>query len=382
MTSTALQKLFNSNKEKTLLRRYITVDMTIPLLEKLASNFEVKKIGDSVEGRSIHSIKVGSGSKKVLLWSQMHGNESTTTKAIFDLLNCFCNAKVTFQSIFESCTIMIVPILNPDGAHNYTRVNANGIDLNRDAQDLSQPESKILRELFDAFMPNYCFNLHGQRTIFGAGTKGESATLSFLAPALDKDKSLPEHRKKAMTIISSLHSNLNSDLKDGIGLYDDGFNINCVGDTFQSLKSSTMLFEAGHYPGDYDREETRKYIFYALCNALTHISKGVEAEDYQLYFDIPKNKKCFYDVIIRNAMLSKSDDKSLDIAIQFREDLKDDKVIYVPIIEKINDLRDYFGHKTIDAKCAVVRDSKNQRLKVGSEIDFVLLNNRKYLVKT
>ena len=47
--------------------------------------------------------------------------------------------------ILKACTLYIIPILNPDGAKAYTRLNANEVDLNRDAQDLSQPESKVLR---------------------------------------------------------------------------------------------------------------------------------------------------------------------------------------------------------------------------------------------
>jgi hypothetical protein len=52
----------------------------------------------------------------------------------------------------------------------YTRLNANEVDLNRDSQNLTQPESKVLREIFDLFQPHYCFNLHDQRTIFGVST--------------------------------------------------------------------------------------------------------------------------------------------------------------------------------------------------------------------
>jgi murein tripeptide amidase MpaA len=44
-------------------------------------------------------------------------------------------------------------MLNPDGADMYTRLNANEVDLNRDSQNLTQPESKVLREIFDLFQP-------------------------------------------------------------------------------------------------------------------------------------------------------------------------------------------------------------------------------------
>src|SRR5690606_13406057 len=115
----------------------------------------------------------------IMLWSQMHGNETTTTKALFDVLNTF----KTQNSILDACTILIIPILNPDGAEVYTRLNANNVDLNRDAQNLSQPESRVLRDCFNRFKPNFCFNLHGQRTIFSVDNTSQSATVSFLSPA-------------------------------------------------------------------------------------------------------------------------------------------------------------------------------------------------------
>src|SRR5690606_25096737 len=114
--------------------------------------------------------------------------ESTTTKAVFDLLNLFAYSKEDdVKAILENCTIGIIPMLNPDGARMYTRLNANHIDLNRDAQNLTQPESKILKACFDDFKPDFCFNLHGQRTIFSAGFTNKPATVSFLAPAQDVD---------------------------------------------------------------------------------------------------------------------------------------------------------------------------------------------------
>jgi murein tripeptide amidase MpaA len=50
-------------------------------------------------------------------------------------------------------------MLNPDGADMYTRLNANEVDLNRDSQNLTQPESAARNDLFQP----HCFNLHDQR---------------------------------------------------------------------------------------------------------------------------------------------------------------------------------------------------------------------------
>ena len=85
------------------------------------------------------------------MWSQMHGNESTTTKALFDFINFLHSNTKESSVILDHFTFCMLPMLNPDGAKLYTRENANGIDLNRDAQNLSQPESIALRKTFEVF---------------------------------------------------------------------------------------------------------------------------------------------------------------------------------------------------------------------------------------
>lgn len=382
MDSKRLSQLHKLHKEKSLFGRYISPKIIEPLLIDLEPNFKISVIGFSVENRPIHSIEIGTGKTKILMWSQMHGNESTTTKAVFDLLNVFKSDEEIFKIILERCTICIIPMLNPDGSHYYTRVNANKVDLNRDAQDLSQPESKVLRECFNAFKPDYCFNLHGQRTIFGAGNTGNSATLSFLSPAEDTRRTVTNTRKKAMAIIAAIAENLKKDLPNAIGRYDDGFNSNCVGDTFQMLKAPTILFEAGHYKEDYQREKTRLFIFKSLYFGLAAIANGVDEANHSSYFDIPENEKNFYDVIIRNAKLSSTTDSFIDIAIQFEEILKETSIDFVPKVIKIENLKRFYAHKEIDAKGALVLNEKNECLKVTDEIVFVLLNNKKILIKS
>jgi len=257
----SLKLLFLTFKEKSLFGRYIISTHISPLLDKHKQIAKIAIIGQSVSNEDIYSIKLGSGSKKILMWSQMHGNESTTTKAIFDFLNCCSTPDKLIKSILKNCTICIIPILNPDGAKAYTRVNANNIDLNRDAQNLSQPESVFLRRIFENFQPNYCFNLHGQRTIFSAGKTNKSAVVSFLSPAQNKERSITHNRKIAMEIIGKMNMQLQKITPNMVGIYDDSFNLNCVGDTFQSMHVPTILFEAGHYPEDYNREKTRELIF-------------------------------------------------------------------------------------------------------------------------
>lgn len=380
MTSEHLSELHKNYREKSLFGRYISNDKIQPALEKVSQFFDVKVIGHSEEKRPIVSIDLGQGKTKILLWSQMHGNESTTTKAIFDFLNV-CAETNEFENLLRSYSIKFIPILNPDGAERYTRVNANEVDLNRDAQDLSQNESRVLRQVFDQFQPDFCFNLHGQRTIFGVGDSGVSSTLSFLAPAQDPERKLTTNRKRAMEVISNINAQLQNDIPNGIGRYNDEFNINCVGDTFASLGIPTILYEAGHYPGDYEREITRELIFKALYYGLYSIS-GQNDWTFEDYFRIPDIKKNFFDVILRNVRISKENETVEDVAIQFKEELKNDQVIFVPIVSKIGDHKGYFGHREIEGNGQVIVDEHNRPIKVNNEIDFVMLNSAKILIKS
>ena len=355
---------YQSIKEKRIKGRYITYDHISGILKNLPATLEVDKIGESVKELPIHSVTFGKGSKRILMWSQMHGNESTTTKAVFDLINWIGTMVKLSNSILNTCTIKIIPMLNPDGAKAYTRVNANKIDLNRDAQDRSQPESKILRNCFEEFKPDFCFNLHDQRTIFNVGATPKPATVSFLAPAFDEERNISKSRAISMQLIAAMNRELQKLIPDQVGRYDDGFNSNCIGDTFQMLGTPTILFEAGHYPEDYERESTRAYIFKALITALHVISANSIGEgNNEEYFEIPKNNKLFYDVLIKNAHRINpfSYAKKDSIGILFQETIDNDSIKFEPRIERKGDLQRYFGHKTFDCLNEVeIEDLKKQ----------------------
>lgn len=379
--NSASKSLYKRHKEDSLSGRYVNSDSLNFWLEKISSRIPIEKLGLSVQSREIVSLTIGRGQTKILAWSQMHGNESTTTKAICDLINVLLNDYQFSKSILDRITLQVIPILNPDGAFAYTRVNANGVDLNRDAQSLSEPESQILRDVFDNFKPDYCFNLHGQRTIFGAGDTGYSATVSFLSPAEDLERKVTKTRLKAMQVIVRMNETLQKEIPDQVGIYDDAFNINCVGDTFQTLKVPTILFEAGHIESDYHREKTRYYIFQSLLSGIDFISELSKADQSiqkqnveEAYFGIPLNKKNFYDIIIRNT----SDG---DYGIQFTEVLKQGQIEFVPRVKEKGDLNGFYGHREINAEENDVLNRDGERLIAGAENDFVIINNEKFALK-
>lgn len=373
-----IKSLFSKHKESSLAHRYITNNNIEPLLKDLEKKSDINTIGKSVLGYPIYSIKIGGGNKNILMWSQMHGNESTTTKALFDVLNTLLSKDSNLDYILQACTIYIIPILNPDGAFAYTRVNANQIDLNRDAQNLTQPESKVLRTAFNQFNPHFCYNLHGQRTIFSAGKTNNTATVSFLSPAQDEDCTVTPTRKIAMEIIGVMNAKLQQEIPNQIGVYDDSFNLNCVGDTFQSENVPTILFEAGHFPEDYGREKTRAYIYMSLLESLDYIAKtDVNGSLYKPYFHIPENEKCFFDIIIRHVKVG---DKIKDIAFMFQEKLINGKIAFMPKVERIEKLDNFYGHKEFSANGLNVLDGDGNDLKVNNENDFVIVNNEKIVL--
>lgn len=376
-----LEHLFSQYKEETIQGRYITLDSIEPLLQKLNTNDQLKIIGKSVLGKPIYSYEIGEGKTKIFLWSQMHGNESTTTKALFDFLNVLHSGSELAQQLLRAFTFCSIPMLNPDGATLYTRVNANKVDLNRDSQELTQPESKLLRAIFESFKPDYCFNLHDQRTIFGVSTTGKPATLSFLAPSYNEEREINESRLQAINLIASINEVLQEYLPNQIGRFDDSFNINCIGDMFQYLGVPTLLFEAGHFADDYEREKTRKYVFIALIASFKTLSENVIVSNgIDIYLNIPQNKAVFYDFIYKNIKINYDGiEKITNFAAQYKEELIENQICFNAYISEIGNLDGYFGHFEYNAKEALYKDDFDNIPKLDQKADFYLNNNIKFV---
>jgi len=347
-----MEHLYKINKEISLLGKWIQLTQIGPLLKLHASNYTVNKIGESFLKSPIHEIILGRGPIKILMWTQMHGNEATATKVVFDLLNLFANPKTpeTYLNILKNCTIKIVPMLNPDGAKAYTRVNAQKIDLNRDATILLAPESKLLRKVLLDFNPDYCFNLHDQRNFYSVAQTKEPASISFLSPATEVSRKLTPERIKSMAVISSMYEAIKTDIPKNVSIYNDEFYPKATGDNFQKEGFTTILIEAGHIKDDYNREKVRYFYFKSLLTGLYHISSQYFADD-KLYQQIPQNDTCYLDIIIKNVMLNQdSSYKKVEVGILFIEEIKENKLIRMPTIIQSGNLSKYGANKFIDAK--------------------------------
>ena len=374
-----LEELFKEFKEESIQGRYITLDSIEPLLHKLNTDNQLKIVGKSVLEKPIYSYQIGVGETRIFLWSQMHGNEGTTTKALFDFLNVLNRGSDLANQLLKAFTFCCIPMLNPDGAALYTRENANKVDLNRDSQNLSQPESKVLRAVFEDFAPDYCFNLHDQRTIFGVSDTGKPATLSFLAPSYNEEREINDSRLKAINLIAGINDILQEYLPNQIGRFDDSFNINCIGDTFQYLGVPTLLFEAGHFQDDYQREKTRKFVFMALVSSFTILSENdIVSNGIDKYLNIPQNKVVFYDFMYKNIKINYDGNEIItNFASQYKEELIENQICFNAYISQVGELENYFGHFEYDAKGALYKDDFGNFPKLNQKADFYLDNDIK-----
>ena len=362
--------------EPKLKGKYIHLDVIFPLLESFKNVFEITEIGKSVQQRSIYQVQIGTGKTKILMWSQMHGNEPTTTKGLFDFFNFLSKDSELAQQIKNKYTLLCIPMLNPDGAFAYTRENANSVDLNRDAYLASQPEMKLLRILYEEFKPDYCYNLHDQRTIFGTEGFNLPATMSFLAPAFNNDRDYNEVRMKAIVIINKMNRALQEYIPNQIGRFDDSYNVNCTGDYFTTQNTPTILFEAGHFQMDYGRDESRKYVFISLLSSLLDNYENVIVDnELDNYLRIPQNNKRFFDFIYKNVkIIDNSVEKIINFAAQYVEVLENNEIYFKAKISKVSDLEEYSGHTEYDCESMLFSENGINIPEIGKEANFYLNN--------
>lgn len=373
-----VNKLFNSYnqfKEANIESKYFPPETVERLLKE--KKYSKQIIGYSFENRPIYKLSVGTGHKKILLWSQMHGNESTASRAIFDLWNLFHNTKNKWiEKVLDNVQIDFIPQLNPDGAKYYTRRNACNIDINRDFLAEQSTEIKVLKSVVEQGDYVFLFNLHDQRTIFHPKEKKSPATLSFLAPSIDNKNSSCNNKIESIQLISHIIDALNLYIPDNIARFTDEFYPKATGDNFQKLGSPTILIECGHYPNDYNRNETRKFTALSILTALDAISNNSYKNlDSRIYNHTPINDNKALDIIYKNVIVQNQHNKiSIDIGIQYEEKLnkENNEISFIAKISEIGDLNDYLPHDICHAENRVFKNSLNQVPNIGDLANFEL----------
>ncbi|RZK50128.1 MAG: carboxypeptidase [Pedobacter sp.] len=319
-------------------------------IKKLKPPFKVNLIGQSVENRNIYSITWGTGPLKIFAWSQMHGDEATGTMALFDLFGFLSIESDASNWLKNNLELHFIPMVNPDGAHYFTRRNAQQIDINRDFLQCLSPEAKILKEYFNKIKPAFGFNLHDQDTLWGIRESKLPATLSFLAPAYNKQLEKGLSRFTAMQVIADIHQKLASLLPGQIGLFDDEYEPRAFGDNFQAGGCATILIEAGGFPNDDEKQEIRKLYFYALLSGIFSIcTKNYLNFNEADYLSIPLNTKPLFHLLIKDATMPMV---KASIGLNYQEiiDPISRQISKLYSVEDIGDLSPWAAYREVQGK--------------------------------
>jgi hypothetical protein len=348
-----LDKNYGSYRVESFPSRRFTPDALHRIIDAFAAGssslFNIRNVGQSFEERPLRLVSVGSGPTQVLLWSQMHGDESTATMAIADILNYFrlAGGEAVVKDLLAKFMIHFLPMLNPDGAARFQRRTAQGIDMNRDALALQTPEAALLKQLKDTIKPAYGFNLHDQ-ALSTVGTTRELTAIALLAPAFDPGKTDNEVRIRAKQVASVFAAILKQTGQNRVARYDDAFEPRAFGDNMQKWGTSTVLVESGHTIGDPEKDSIRKLNVIGILGSLFAIGSGESTGwDTSHYEHLPFNGSKAYDLIIRNVRIAHADGRftSADLGVSYQVDTHSEST---PLLVDVGDLHTYTGVREID----------------------------------
>lgn len=263
--------------------------------------------GESAEGREIRHLTFGDGPVTVLLWSQMHGNESTASMALADIIRFFHESPdhPLARRIAERSTVHMIPMLNPDGAERFQRRNAQGIDVNRDARRLQTPEGQLLKAVNDRVQPDFGFNLHDQSAAVRVSGTDRGVAIALLAPAFNEARDVDDKRRRAMQVASLLLEAIDPLVGNHVAKYDDTFNPRAFGDLMGAWGASTVLIESGAWDDDPQKQHLRETNFVGILSALDAIATGRYAEyDPAVYESLAYNGRRLPDLLIRGGTVA------------------------------------------------------------------------------
>ena len=260
------------------------------LAERYPQQVRLEEVGRSFLGRPIRMMTVGQGETKILLWSQMHGNEPSATPALLDLTH-YLLARAEEpgpRAILEATTLLMIPMLNPDGTELYRRRNAQGIDINRDALNLATPEGRALKDRRKA-----------------VADTGVLSTNSVLAVAGDAEGTETPGRQRAKRACSAIVEALAPFMPAGMSRYDEDWSPRAFGDNITAWGTPVVLIESGGLPEGHELSDLTRLNFVALLTVL----QGLVADDLmqydpQVYESLPRSaNNAWAEVVLRDGYL-------------------------------------------------------------------------------
>lgn len=263
----------------------------------------LEEIGRSVEGRGIQQLTVGRGPRRILLWSQMHGDEPSATPALLDVVDFLLAHREDpdASAILERLTLIVVPMLNPDGAERYQRRNAQAIDVNRDALNLATPEGRLLKAVRDRHQPELGFNLHDQNRRTSVGDTAVLASVALLAVSGDPAGTVTPGRLRAKRACTAIAAAVQPFFPGAVSRYDEDWSPRAFGDNITAWGTPVVLIESGGLaPGRPPTDLTRMN-FVALLTTLAGLAADdLSGHDPTVYDRMTRNETDVYaDVVLR-----------------------------------------------------------------------------------
>lgn len=168
-------------------------------------------IGTSVRGRPITAYQFGSGSNPVVYVGAMHGSESNAKR----LMTEWFNELNAHSDKLGGRSLVVIPSANPDGVAAGSRLNARGVDLNRNfpANDwksmvtspespnpspaggpspLSEPESSALAAYIRRVSPRVVISFHSAAAVVEANEAGDSVGIASAYASRARYRAVPK----------------------------------------------------------------------------------------------------------------------------------------------------------------------------------------------
>ncbi|MBT2682282.1 M14 family zinc carboxypeptidase [Bacillus sp. ISL-37] len=195
----ALQPGGPSTNGNTNINSTLSYNEVIKILEDIERSSKGKvevstldQYGKSEQGRSIYVAKVGTGSQKIWIQAQIHGNEKLVTEAALQLLKTYAKSgDKDVEKVLEEATLYFIPMYNPDGAEmniRHTKLTDSGklIDLNRDwtLEGFEAAESEVVYAYWADVKPDFAIDLHHQgfKQVYGTDESTSFSLGISLAP--------------------------------------------------------------------------------------------------------------------------------------------------------------------------------------------------------
>ena len=288
--------------------RHAQLTKSLQALEsRFPDSLRLEEVGKSFLGRSIRMLTLGNGERKILLWSQMHGDEPSATPALLDIAHYLLEhtEEPAPRSILDTFTLLMIPMLNPDGTEIYERRNAQAIDINRDALNLVTPEGRVLKRVRDEYEPLLGFNLHDQNRRTAVGDTGLLATNAVLAVAGDSENTLTPGRLRAKRACAAIVAALAPFMPGGMARYDEDWSPRAFGDNLTAWGTPVVLIESGGVPSGHEFTVLTRLNFVAILSVLQDLAlDDLAGHDPKVYEDLLRNQSnSWSDVVVRDGYL-------------------------------------------------------------------------------